>query len=312
MGAHGAHGAGLAGRSHHLALSRHAPAIAAGDRADHGQGSGTPSVHAGKSGPARHRLHHQLALLRASGDQARRDRSRAPALAECAALHHRGRRRLLHGRGRARPDASRRFRSHAGLDLARPRSSWLGAGDLAGRARQSLRPVLRRDLSRELSGRDPSGVAGRGRRRCALRFQPDAGRIPAAAPRVPAFGLSVRPYPRGTRPRGAQRPAASRARREDALRQPERRRLCLPHAGRVHSMDAEGILRPDLSQHRRCRVQRGRGAWSGAHRERRFCFRAARCLRGAAVDALLHRDRERMRPVQLFRPRCAGGARLLA
>ena len=85
-----------------------------------------------------------------------------------------------------------------------------------------------------------------------------------------------------------------------------------PDAGRIHSMDAEGILRPDLSQHRRCRVQCRGGAWAGAHRGNRLCVRAARCLRGAAVDALLHRDRERMRPVQLFRSRCAGGARLLA
>ena len=70
-------------------------------------------------------------LLRPAGDQTGRDRTRAPPLAERAARHHRRRGRILHGRGRARDDAARRFRPHPRLDLARSRSSRLGAGDLA-------------------------------------------------------------------------------------------------------------------------------------------------------------------------------------
>ena len=125
-------------RCRHLALPGPAAAAAARDRPHHRQGGRAAGVHAGEPGPARHRLHHHFALLRAAGDQARRDRARPPAFAQCAALHHRGRRRLHHRRGRARGHAAGRLRAHAGLDLARPWPSRQRAGDLA-RLRSTIR-----------------------------------------------------------------------------------------------------------------------------------------------------------------------------
>src|SRR4029079_1879418 len=86
VGTHPAHGAGHPRIADDLALSGPASAAPALGRPDHRQRGRAARVHAGKPGPAGHRLHHKLALLRTADHQARRDRARAPALTQCVPL----------------------------------------------------------------------------------------------------------------------------------------------------------------------------------------------------------------------------------
>ena len=67
-----------------------------------------------RSGQHLHQSHHG-----AADPVARRDRAAASPHHECAALRHRGQRRLDHRRRQGLPDGGRRPRHHAGLDLAR-------------------------------------------------------------------------------------------------------------------------------------------------------------------------------------------------
>jgi gentisate 1,2-dioxygenase len=83
-------------------------------------------------------------------------------------------------------------------------------------------------------------------------------------------------------------PLHPRAWREDALRQPKRRRLSLAvfiqwmpkgFSGQTYRSTDGAVFN----------VVEGHGRES-THRRNRFYFRAARCVRGVAVDVLLHRD----------------------
>ena len=144
-----------------LELRRGAAAAHPRLRPDQQEGSRAPRALPGKSEPARHDLHLQLAVCRLADHHARRDRAVAPAYAERAALHRRRRGRLHRGRRREAADEARRLRGDAGLGLARPRQSRRRAGGLARRARYAVRALLRRGVPRRASPRTSSRSTGR-------------------------------------------------------------------------------------------------------------------------------------------------------
>ena len=106
--------------------------------------------------------------------------------------------------------------------------------------------------------------------------------------------------------------AASGARLPAALRQSGDRQASVPDHGGVDAAAAEGLCRQDLSLDRQRGVRGASRHRHGADRRQDLCDRAARRVRRAAVAALQLHGRQRDRAVQLFRPRRAGGAGLLA
>ena len=140
------------------------------------------------------------------------------------------------------------------LVLARPRPCRHRAGDLARRARQSVRADVRHYVPRELSARGASRYASRRRHRGALRRGPAAGRISRRETRLAVARLSLRPHARDARSTGAQAarcipPTASRC------ATPTRRPAGTPsRPSRCSSSGCRRIIRrPDLSQHRKRR-----------------------------------------------------------